>query len=66
MENTKIEPEDIEDIEKFAASALRMFTIDGIAARKIENGEEPNHELVVKFCFNLAEAMILERDKRYY
>lgn len=51
-------------LEWYAGKAMRLFSVDQKALDKLERGERPNHQLAAKFCFDLAEAMITEAEKR--
>mgnify|MGYP001584492729 CR=1 FL=1 len=50
--------------ERAALAALRMFKADGEVIARLQHGESPQHELVAKFCYGLADAMVRERNRR--
>jgi hypothetical protein len=55
---------DIELRDYFAAQALGLWMVDDEDLKKIKCGLEPDHELIAKFCYDLAEAMLKERTRR--
>lgn len=47
-----------------ALEAIQLFPMSENDVRKLVNGEIPNHKIVSNFCFNLAEEMANEAEKR--
>jgi len=45
----------------FAAQALALWRIDDADLRDLKDGQLPRHEVVAKFCYELADAMIRAR-----
>lgn len=54
---------EIELRDFFAAQAIHCFQMNDVELRKLLNGHFPMHEVVAKFCYGLADAMLKERDK---
>ena len=52
--------------DSFAVQALSLFHLTEEDVLAFERGEKPNHKLVAKFCYDLAEAMIEEMLDRNY
>ncbi len=49
----------------FAGRAINLFSLtDAKADELVEGTMLPRHDIAAKFCYNLADAMIAERDKR--
>ena len=48
----------------FAGQAIQLFSLTPESMRDLMNGQPPDHEFVAKFCYDLADAMMAERDKR--
>lgn len=44
--------------------ALGLFRMDDECVGLLQRGQYPQHELVVKFCYGIADAMLTERIKR--
>lgn len=44
--------------------ALGLFEMDDECVEMLQHGQYPQHELVVKFCYGIADAMLAERVKR--
>jgi len=57
---------DRELIERYAGQAITLFSLDkaGLSAL-LEKEAFASHDFVAKFCFDLAESMVRERDRRY-
>jgi len=51
-------------LEYYAGEAINLFEVDEDNVNQIQKGGIPNHSLVAKFCYDLAEAMLREREKR--
>lgn len=51
-------------LEWFAGMAIQLFSLEPKELTLIEKGEIPDHRLVAKFCFDLAEAMLAESERR--
>lgn len=47
----------------FAAKALVFFSYESKDARLLEQGQYPDHALVAKACYDMADAMLLAREK---
>lgn len=47
--------------DMFAAQAISLFPLSEGDLRALENGVRPDHKLVSKFCYELADAMMAER-----
>ena len=45
----------------FAAQAIRCFTINDEEVAKLLAGVQPRHDIVAKFCYDLADAMMKQR-----
>lgn len=52
--------------DKFAIAAIYCFTLndDGVAKLLSPEGGYPRHDVVAKFCYDLANTMIAERRRR--
>lgn len=49
----------------YAGLAINCFSLDNDDVRKLQSHNSyAQHELVAKFCYDLADAMITERRKR--
>lgn len=52
--------------DQFALAALRMFSMGDEGCKLLQSTTQwPQHELVAKFCWDVADAMMKEREKRY-
>lgn len=47
--------------DMFAVQAISLFPLSERDVSALQNGETPNHRLVAKFCYELADAMMAER-----
>lgn len=47
----------------FATKAISLFPLTQDNLKDLESGISPNHALVAKFCYGLADAMLAERAK---
>lgn len=47
----------------FAAKAIGLFGIEEKQLADLIQGDTPNHEVVARFCYGLADAMMAEREK---
>lgn len=45
----------------FAAKALGLFSLEDEHIKRLEAGDKPNHAIVAKFCYGLADAMMEAR-----
>ena len=55
----------IEDLRDWlAGQAIHLFPLTPTNIRDLKSGQPPDHEFVAKFCYDIAEAMMLERGKR--
>lgn len=43
--------------------AMHVFTMDSVDMMALFQGQRPRHDIAVKFCYDLADAMIAEREK---
>ena len=55
---------EIELRDFFAAQAIHCFTLNDVEVTKLLSGEYPRHDLVARFCYGLADAMMAQRNKR--
>ena len=51
-------------LEAYAIAAMGLFSMGQRQVDQLAKGNIPDHGTVVKFCFDLAEAMIAEGEKR--
>ena len=49
--------------DEFAGRAISLFPMDRDDIKSLQAGEIPDHRLVADFCYDLADAMIAEREK---
>lgn len=49
--------------DRFALQALGQFSITEECVEMLQQGRYAQHELVAKFCYGVADAMLKERDK---
>ena len=49
--------------DKFADSAIKLFPFDKENIKQLQAGGQPQHELVAKYCYELADAMLAERER---
>jgi hypothetical protein len=45
----------------FAAAAVTLFTLEDKDVAALREGAQPAHDVVAKFCYELADAMLAER-----
>ena len=50
--------------DEIALVAMRLFSMDSEGVRMLQTGNYPQHHVVAKFCYDLADAMIDEGHKR--
>jgi len=48
----------------FAGKAISLFPVSANELLMIQQGNVPRHNVVARFCYDLADAMIEEREKR--
>lgn len=48
----------------FAAQAVHCFTLNDVEVAKLRSGQYPRHDLVAKFCYDLADALLQQREQR--
>lgn len=58
----KYDEENLRD--DFACEAIGLFPLGDSDLVKLGQGWTPDHKVVAKFCYDLADAMIEERRKR--
>lgn len=47
----------------FAGKAIGLFAIEKEDLQKLNAGIRPDHKIAAKFCYDLADAMIAERER---
>lgn len=47
----------------FAAKSIALFGLEEPHIKKLQEGHRPDHTLVAKFCYDLADAMLKERER---
>ena len=51
-------------LEWFAGRALQMFGIEQEQLDRLDKGDLPDHKRVATICFDVAEAMLAESERR--
>lgn len=62
MDNTTNLNVDIRDW--FASQALHQFSLSDLEVFRLQHGTRPDFELIARFCYDTADAMMAERAKR--